>query len=339
MGRSLRISKSICLTQFIENLYRLFMKTPKRFVPTLTELRALSAVSRHKSVSAAAEELNVSQPTVSYHIKRLEERWETKLFRTQGRSLVQTEFAQDLLHDVYAINESIDKLSQRLNEKGAQKPLSISTSSSFASIFLVPRIEQFRRMYPQTPIRVNVANRFVDFSEDQIDIAIRLLTKPAQTMSLTEPNMVIPLPNETMRIVCSPQYLDELKQQTGDFKTDPTSILGHAKIIDEDGTFYWSKFLSIYAPRFTDESRADLSYNNADLVLQSAIAGQGIAIVRELYVADAISKGELVEPFTATIPCERMFQFVLPETRMQSAVGLAFIDWLGKEIQAAKLRT
>ena len=315
------------------------MKTPRRFVPTLTELRALSAVARHKSVSAAAEELNVSQPTISYHIKRLEGRWETKLFRTQGRSLVQTEFAQDLLHDVYAINESIDKLSQRLNEKGAQKPLSISTSSSFASVFLVPRIEQFRRLHPQTSIRVNVANRFVDFSEDQIDIAIRLLTKPAQTMSLTETNMVIPFPNETMRIVCAPQYLEELKQQTKNFKSNPTNILGHARIIDEDGTFYWNKFLSAHAPNFIEECRADLSYNNADLVLQSAIAGYGIAIVRELYVADAIAKGKLVQPFAATIDCERMFQIVLPETRMQTATGLEFINWLGQEIQAAKLPT
>ncbi len=313
------------------------MKTPRRFAPTLAELRALSAVSRNKSVSAAAEELNISQPTISYHIKRLEERWETKLFRTQGRSLVLTELAQDLLHDVYAINDSIDKLSQRLSEKGAQKPLSISTSSSFASIFLVPRIEIFRRMHPQTSIRVNVTNRFVDFSDDQIDIAIRLLTKPVQAMPLIEPNMLIPFPNETMRIVCARQYLNELKQQSNDFETNPTNILGHARIIDEDGTFYWNKFLSAYAPNFVGVCRADLSYNNADLVLQSAIAGHGIAILRELYVTDAISQGKLVEPFATTIDCERMFQFVLPETRMQKNTGLEFINWLGHEIQSAKL--
>lgn len=72
-------------------------------------------------------------------------------------------------------------------------------------------------------------------------------------------------------------------------------------------------------------------------MLQSAIAGHGIAILRELYVTDAISQGKLVEPFATTIDCERMFQFVLPETRMQKNTGLEFINWLGHEIQSAKL--
>lgn len=311
------------------------MKAPRRYEPTLAELRALSAVSRLKSVSAAAKELNVSQPTISYHIKRLEERWETKLFRAQGRSLVQTDFTQDLLHDVCAINESINKLSQRLSEKRIQKPLSIGTSSSFASVFLLPRLERFRQLHPQIPVRINVANRFVNFAEDQIDVAIRLLAKPSQHTTTVEPSLLIPIPNEMMRIVCSPQYLEKLKGQSSGQSLTPSAILENASLIEEDGTYYWNNVLSSYSEQNSQTRRFDLSFNNADLVLQSALAGHGVAILRELYSVDAIKRGQLVEPISSTIDCERVFEFVLPENRTNTAICVDFMNWLGQEMRSA----
>ncbi len=308
------------------------MKSPRHFIPTLQELRALEAVARHGSISAAANELNVSQPTISYHIKQLESRWEAKLFIKKGRKLEPTELVQDTFTQVSTINANIDNLSSYLSQQTYQKPLSIGAAPSFSSIVLVSRLEAFSQRYPGVDISINATNRYVDFAKEHVDVALRLLPRLESSMAITEPTPLIPAPNEQMRVVCSADFLARQTCEPCHSKMMDLNILRHCELIHEHETFHWQKYLAAWLPDLDDQVSRKLTFNNADLILSSAIAGRGMAILRDLYVNDAIRSGSLIEPFSPTLPCERVFQFVLPEHKMPSAQTWDFITWLGGEM-------
>ena len=308
------------------------MKTPQHFVPTLPEIRALEAVARLGSVSAAAAELNVSQPTISYHIKRLESRWDAKLFRKKGRKLESTELVHDTYNQISAITSSIDNLSFYLSQRSNVKPLSIGVATSFASIFLIKKLEKFSRRHPDVAIKLNASNRYTDFSKEGIDVTLRLLPKLEADSAITMSNPLIPLPNERMRVVCSPAYLEkQLANKSSTQPLDPIMLL-QMQLIHEEDTFHWHKYHSAYIENFQGALTQQLSFNNADLILNSAIAGRGVAILRDLYIDDAIAEGFLVEPFQASLACERIFQFVFSDNKMPTKHVWDFISWLGKEM-------
>lgn len=310
------------------------MALSRRFVPTLQELRALDAVARHKSISSAARELNVSQPTISYHIKQLEERWSVKLFRMKGRTLEQTELVQDILSEVTAINSGIENLSFLLASQPARKLLTIGIAPSLASIMLVPRLERFSALYPNVAIRISAANRYVDFAEEKLDVALRLLPKPEGEIGSTP---LIPLPHERMRVICAPDYLKQLSGQDLAPHTAPVELFAKAQFIHEDEAFHWQKYLEAHWPEFSGRMVQQLTFNNTDLILQSAVAGRGFALLRDLYVIGALNAGTLIEPFADTLPCQRAFQFVLPETSIPAAPVWDFINWLTNEITAMQM--
>jgi len=310
------------------------MKSPRHFIPTLQELRALEAVSRHGSISAAATELNVSQPTISYHIKQLESRWEAKLFIKKGRKLEPTELVQDTFTQVSSINANIDSLSSFLSQQSHQKPLAFSSAPSFASIVLEPRLDRFADHFPEADLSVSATNRYVDFAREHVDVVLRLLPRLESTMAISEPTPLIPVPDEQMRVVCSPQYLAQQTDAALISRGMDIEILRHCALIHEHEAFHWQKYLTAWLPESDELLSRRLTFNNADLILSSALAGRGMAIMRDLYVQDALRAGTLIEPFAHTLPCDRVFQFVLPEHKMPSAQSWEFITWLGNEMRA-----
>lgn len=309
------------------------MKTPRHFIPTLQEIRTLEAVARLGSISAAADELNVSQPTASYHIKQLEDRWGAKLFRKKGRSLESTELVHDIFNQISTVTANIDSLSAHLSQHTQQKPFCVGVATSFASLVLVSRLEQFCACYPDINIRVNATNRYVDFTKENIDVALRLLPRLENSSAIADDNILIPVPNERLRVVCSPAYFDQLIVEHSTDGLWDISLLRHARYIHEEDSFHWQKYFSHHFPQVTEYETRSLSFNNADLIHRSAIAGRGMAILRDLYIQEAIREGTLIEPFTPSIPCDRLFQFVLPEHKMPSKQAWHFIQWLSGQMR------
>ncbi|MFT5708334.1 MAG: LysR family glycine cleavage system transcriptional activator [Oceanospirillaceae bacterium] len=305
------------------------MKTPQHYVPTLPEIRALETVSRLGSVSAAAVELNVSQPTVSYHIKQLESRWHIKLFHKKGRKLKPTEISHDIYAQISTITSSIDNLAFYLSQASQQKNLSIGVATSFASIVLISVLDDFCEQYPQVNIKLNASNRYTDFASEGIDVTLRLLPHLEVGSAITKSNPLIPVPNEQMQVVCSPDYL--AKHLVNANNTSPLSpvLLQNMQLIHEQDTSYWQKYITAYAPGLTGPLAQQLCFNNADLILKSAISGKGVAIIRDLYVNQAIRDGLLIAPFESSLPCERIFQFVLPDKKMPTTQVWDYISWLG----------
>ena len=144
-----------------------------RPLPPLNALRAFEAAARHLSFKSAAEELNVTPAAVSHQVKALEDLLGVPLFHRMTRALRLTEAGQAALP---ALTEGFDKLveaAKRIRAYSDSGVLTISVSPSFGSIWLVPRLERFRRRHPDIEIRIDGTDRLADVASGEVDVALR----------------------------------------------------------------------------------------------------------------------------------------------------------------------
>ena len=141
-------------------------------LPPLAAIRAFEAAARTLNFTKAAEELGMTQAAVSYQIKLLEERLGELLFLRRPRKLVLTEAGDRLAPRT---SEAFDILREAYGRFAKDGPatLTISTTHTFASHWLAPRLGTFQLRYPQIAARLETSERIVDFASEEVDVGIR----------------------------------------------------------------------------------------------------------------------------------------------------------------------
>ena len=130
-----------------------------RRLPPLNALRAFEAAARHLSVSKAAEELHVTPAAISHQVKGLEEWLGVQLFRRLNRQILLTDAGQTCLK---GLREGFDRLADtvaKVQVGTSGGPLTVTVAPSFASKWLVPRLDRFRRQHPDIDLRIDAASR------------------------------------------------------------------------------------------------------------------------------------------------------------------------------------
>jgi LysR family glycine cleavage system transcriptional activator len=95
----------------------------------------------------------------------------------------------------------------------------------------------------------------------------------------------------------------------------------------------WNAWLD--AAEVTDiDSERGPGFNHSYLVIQAAIDGQGVALGRSVLVADALARGQLVRPFSVSIPCAYSYYLVGTEPLTEDPVAAAFGAWIRAQAQA-----
>ena len=144
----------------------------KKQLHSLNNLKAFEAVGRYGNLQDAADELCVTQSAVSRLVTALEERLNTQLFSRKNKRMTLTSDGETLFKaSTYAfgiIKNALYDLS--ISEKNA---LTVSCEPTIAMKWLIPRLMDFRKNYPAINIHIYAAGGAVDFSENQIDLAIR----------------------------------------------------------------------------------------------------------------------------------------------------------------------
>ena len=139
----------------------------------LNALRAFEAAARHLSFAAAAEELNVTPPAISQHIRALEEYLDAALFVRTKSGIALTPQARAAYPD---IRDGLQQLAAGLTKlRGAAQDVlvTLTVPPSFAAKWLLPRIDRFRERHPDLDIRLDTTDRLADFAADGIDLGVR----------------------------------------------------------------------------------------------------------------------------------------------------------------------
>ena len=139
--------------------------SPLYRLPPLNALRAFEAAARHLSFAKASEELNVTPAAVSQQIKKLEDYLQVQLFGRKNRRLT---LSDDALLILPGIKDGFNKMMaavQSLQRRQEHGFITVSATPSFASKWLVPRIDRWIAEYPETDIRISASLDLVDFEK------------------------------------------------------------------------------------------------------------------------------------------------------------------------------
>lgn len=288
-------------------------------LPPLNSLRAFEAAARHLSFTRAAQELHVTQAAVSHQIKALEARLGMPLFLRRSRSLVLTEEGQAYFPHVQRAFTLLRDATARIALEESKGVFTLSTLSSFAARWLVPRLGSFVARHPAIDLRLATSQHLTDFAREQVDAAIRYGsgTYPGLASTL--------LMTEELYPVCSPALLEQAPLRA-------PADLRHHTLLHDHGVEEWGQW---FAAAGVSEINIEQGhwYRDSSLLLQAAIAGQGVALGRSVLAAEEIAAGRLVRPFDWSLPSTNAYYFVCPEGSTERAKVVAFREWLLEQVE------
>lgn len=291
--------------------------------PALSSVRAFEASARLSSFTKAATELNITQSAVSHGVRDLEERLKVALFVRNSRNLALTEagniylpFATEALARLRAGDRAI------LDPARRERVITVSVSPSFAAKWLVPRLGDFATANPDLDLRISATPVHIDFSDGEIDIAIRHGVGDWPRLHCTQ------LCEEMLFPVCSPMI-------RGGPPKKLKALLAQT-LIHHQSSDTWRAWLAAYGIETDDRIEHGPVLNEMSLAIDAAVAGHGVALARSALVARDLTEGRLIRPVPQATKAEFAYWIVSPETSANRSPLVRFREWL---LEAAAAKT
>ncbi|WP_020592250.1 LysR substrate-binding domain-containing protein [Kiloniella laminariae] len=256
----------------------------------LSALRAFEVVARLRSVSAAAEELLVTQPAVTQQLRKLESYLQYRLVeRASGSSGIQlTPQGERLaapLHSAFGMIRDVLR-----EAKLGDHHVTLAVLGTFAQYWLIPRLADLQDKYPAVDLRLLTSSRMVDLDRGDVDLVIRPLPQDQKPE-----NAVLLMPDEA-RLVMSPVLqAQKTIQQVTDLK-EHVLIRVASSPRDND----WPRWLD-KAGLPDLQPKGWLSFQTSSHALEAAMGGAGVAIGHRPMVLDALQSGRLISPLDLCI--------------------------------------
>ncbi|MBR8144788.1 transcriptional regulator GcvA [Burkholderia sp. AU19243] len=285
-----------------------------RRLPPLNALRAFEAAARHLNFRLAADELGVTQGAVAQQVRHLEDVVDVQLFRRLPRGLALTRGGLEYFSSVQRALQIISDATDALGERPTV--LAVSTTPSFASKWLIPRLADFSRLHPDIEVRVIADERLATFRADGVDIAIRL-SKPPFPPGLVA-QLLFPL---DVFAVASPALLDG-----GAPIRKPADLSKH--VLLHDAHDLWPEFIGKLGGKGRADPTKGPRFSQSLLAIDAAVAGQGIALTSEPLVERDIAEGRLRRVFDFSFPMSLGFYVVFPRANAESYALGAMRRWL-----------
>jgi len=207
-----------------------------------------------------------------------------------------------------------------------ERTLTISVTPSFASKWLLPRLQSFYDQHNDIDLRISATVGLADFKRDKVDLAIRLGHGRYPGLHAE------PLFTDALTPFCSP----ELLKRKGPLKK-PDDLRKHRLIHDtsipgggEHGA--WEQWLSL-AGAHTLSAQRGVRFTLAELAMQAAIDGAGVVLGRVVLAEGDVAAGRLVRPFKITVPLKVSYFLVRPNGGTLRHEIRCFRDWLFSSLE------
>jgi DNA-binding transcriptional LysR family regulator len=298
----------------------------KRYrLPQVAFFQGFEAAARNLSFTKAAAELFITQSAVSRQIKALEDHLGVALFERRARSLILNEHGQALYGVVGDVLDRLQAAVDRLKTDSRTRQLSITTTTGFASLWLIPRLPRFTSLRPGIDVRISATTDMLNLERSLVDLAVRYC--PPEMV----PEGAVRLFGEEILPVCSPSLLREKPLRRPTDLRDHTLLHfdypGAVKLFMDWGT--WLTALGIGKLR----SAGSLHFTQYEQMIQAAINGQGVALGRDPLVKDLIQAGTLVAPFNSALVGSRAHFLVESPAAAGKPHVRQFADWLLGEVK------
>ena len=291
-------------------------------------LRIFTAVYRNRSFTRAAAELRISQPTVSEHMRKLEEELACQLFDRLGRTIVPTDKA-DLLYPKACgiVDELLALPSEISDEEALIRGELVFGASTIPGTYIMPElIRRFRRIHPLVTFRVVV--------EDTQQITAKVAEH-----SLLCGVVGAPPPSEAMsELLCEPFYEDELvfvaaPDYGAGAELSPKKLAKQQFILREEGSGTRRVMEALLEKMGVRLSAANCAavFGATAAVKEAAKTGLGIAVLSRIAVREELASGALTALMVAA-PMRRSFYLLRHNKRSLPTAYRRFSEFLKNEV-------
>ncbi len=267
------------------------MENLNRALPPLRSLLAFEASVRLGSFTAAARELNVSQPAISRQVKSLEDALGATLFAREHRSVILTDAGELYYKAVISGLLEIVEAGRAIDRSAPPNRVTIYANYGLATYWLMPRLTLYQDANPDVEIVVRTVEQEQRLSNTDPEIAIRFGD------GNWDDGEVGLLFNECGFPVCSPGFAEN---------SDPIHSIDDLpkrrllKVQSENQPWLdWNGFFQAHGKKF--EELRGATFNNYTLAIQAALAGRGIAIGWDQIVDDYLRRGWLIRPVSEEV--------------------------------------
>ena len=252
--------------------------------------RAFLAVAETLNFRAAAEALSLTQSAVSRQIQALEDEIGLPLFLRHTRAVELTGAGAQLLASCAPAIERMDAAVRLARQNAGRKSVAITTWASFASMWLIPRMEEFQRDHPDIDIRIDASDGQIDLDTADVDLALRY--------SLPGPRVQggVRLFGEQLAVVASPWLLKAMPAPTQPSDLQRFTLI-EAGDVHRTAYLEWLSWRRWFGAQGCGQLQPKrwLYFNYAQQIVQAALAGQGLALARMPLIAESLASGDLQE--------------------------------------------
>lgn len=296
------------------------MDTLRNLLPSINALVVFEAAGRLASFTAAARELGMTQAAVSYAVNRLEDQLGTVLFLREHRRVRLSEAGARFHADVTIGLSHIQRSAQDLRALATGGHVTLSCSTAFAAFWMVPRMARLRADLPEIDLRIQTADRDLDLLGEGIPLAIRGGDPGDWPHYQAEP-----LAPEEIYPVCGAGYLAGRAAPA-----QAADLLGHELIHLEEpfrSAATWKDWFASVGIEGRQVPKG-LQINDYVLVVQSVIAGQGVALGWRHLVEGLVAKGVLVRLTDHMLTTGQAFHVIWPREVALPRPAQQVRDWL-----------
>jgi len=294
---------------------------------SLDALRGFESAARHLSFTAAAEELSLTQSAVSKQVKALEEALRQDLFVRGARGLRLTGAGALLLEGVGdALGRLASAVAGLQRADGAVRArLAVTTSPSFASLWLVPRLAGFQALHPEVDVHIDSSQQNLPLARADVDVAIRL-TRAEDLPS--DADAARPLLRQRAMLVAAPEVAARVRTAA--------DLAGQTLLVfslpgERFAQLSWARWHerlglapSAAQPRF--------HFSQYDDLLRACAQGMGVAIGLTPLVLPRLRDGELAVVLPAHAVDGPFYRLLVAPQRAARPEVRAFCDWLQRAL-------
>jgi len=284
----------------------------------LRAIAVFDVVARCRSLSKAAAELYVTPSAVSQQIHALEMHLGTTLLTKAGRGVALTEAGERYFEMISDDVQRISEATQRIRGFRSRSVLTVRTTPTLGSKWLLPRLRSFLDANPDVELRLNGTTEPTDFSLEAVDVEIR------HGEGRWPGVFVEGLAEESFLPVCSPAYSGAATMGTAD--------LPHHRLIHSvKAQVQWSQWFALAGAAPEVEWRR-LLFDRSHMAIDAAADGLGVALESTLMMWRELRDGTLVCPVRNPPRVTLTTQWIVcPFDHLHKAKVRSFLDWLRAE--------
>jgi DNA-binding transcriptional LysR family regulator len=289
------------------------------------QLRVFASVFKNKSFSKASQKLNLSQPTISAHIKALEEEYNCKLFDRLGRTIIPTKEAEVLYKHAIEIIEKSDSVKEAIGKcKEEITGKLIIGASTIPGTYLLPfLIKVFQEKYPSVSIQVLISDsKKVIEDVSQFELLIGIVGAKLDNELID----YAPFIEDELIVVSSPALIKENKMTLKNLMKFPI-------VLREEGSGTRRETEKILESRGISLERLNIAgiFGSTDAVKQAVKAGLGVSILSRFSVTDELKHKILKEIKLIDLQMKRKFYIVTHKKRTLPQAYVIFLEHIMAE--------